>query len=138
MQDDRIKAIIAINPVTNPAFGSDGINKVEVPMMFIAGSKDIFAPSLPEQIVPFSAMENKDKYLLLVKNSTHLSFIQGTDELPPVIVGEGQDVAYDYLKSISLAFFKLHLNGESKFEASLTQKAAQTLSTEPLPMHLIF
>ncbi|MEB3160433.1 MAG: alpha/beta hydrolase [Synechocystis sp.] len=137
LQDERIKAIIAINPVTNPAFGNEGINQIDVPMMFIAGSADIFAPPLPEQIMPFSAIDRDDKYLLLVQNSTHLSFAQGTKDLPPAIVGEGQELAYDYIKAISLAFFNLYLSQDSQFAPYLTDAAVEKMSKEPLPMHLI-
>lgn len=137
LQDPRIKAVIAINPVTNPAFGNKGINQLSVPMMFIAGSADIFAPPLPEQIIPFVALNKKDKYLLLVKNSTHLSFSQGTEQLPNFIVGSGQDLAYNYLKSISLAFFNLYLNQQLEFQPYLTDTAIQKMGKNPLPLHLI-
>jgi predicted dienelactone hydrolase len=137
LQDSRIKGVIAINPVTNPAFGNEGMNQISVPIIFIAGSADIFAPPLPEQIIPFSAVDKKDKYLLLVKNATHLSFSQGTDQLPDFIVGDGQDLAYDYLKIISLAFFNLYLNQEKQFEPYLTNTAIQKMGKDPLPLYLI-
>ena len=136
-RDQRIKAVIAINPVTNPAFGSQGINKISVPLMFISGSADIFAPPLPEQIVPFAAVNKEDKYLVLVKNGTHLSFLQGGGNLPDFIVGKRRDLAYDYLKSISLAFFNLYLNQQQKFEPYLTDAAVQKMGQNPLPLHLI-
>ncbi len=137
LQDPRIKAVIAINPVTNPAFGSEGINKISVPMMFIAGSADIFAPPLPEQISPFAAIDKEDKYLVLVKNGTHLSFLAGTAKLPDFIVGEGRDLAYVYLKSLSLAFFNFYLNQQPEFEPYLTDSAVQKMGQDPLPLHLI-
>ena len=137
LRDPRIKAVIAINPVTNPAFGNEGVNQLSVPMMFIAGSSDIFAPPLSQQIAPFTALNKDDKYLLLVKNSTHLSFDQGTDQLPDFIVGPGQKLAYDYLKSISLAFFNLYLNQQQEFKPYLTDAAVQKMGKETLPLHLI-
>jgi predicted dienelactone hydrolase len=137
LRDPRIKAVIAINPVTNPAFGNEGVNQLSVPMMFIAGSSDIFAPPLSQQIAPFTTLNKDDKYLLLVKNSTHLSFDQGTDQLPDFIVGPGQKLAYDYLKSISLAFFNLYLNQQQEFKPYLTDAAVQKMGKEPLPLHLI-
>lgn len=137
LRDQRIKALIAINPVTNPAFGNQGINQVSVPMMFIAGSADIFAPPLPEQIAPFAAINKGDKYLILVKNGTHLSFLDGGGKLPDFIVGEGRDLAYAYLKSISLAFFNLYLNQQQEFEPYLTDAAVQKMGQNPLPLHLI-
>lgn len=137
LQDSRIKAVIAINPVTNPAFGVDGINQLSVPMMFISGSADIFAPPLPEQIMPFVALNKDNKYLLLVKNSTHLSFSEGTSNLPTFIVGPGQEVAFDYIKSISLAFFNLYLNQQQEFQPYLTNAAMQSMEKDPLPLYLI-
>ncbi|MGH2416332.1 MAG: alpha/beta hydrolase family protein, partial [Microcystaceae cyanobacterium] len=137
LQDQRIKAVIAINPVTNPAFGSQGINKISVPMMFIAGSADIFAPPLPEQISPFAVIDKEDKYLVLVKNGTHLSFLQGGGNLPDFIVGKGRDLAYAYLKSLSLAFFNFYLNQQQEFEPYLTDAAVQKMGQDPLPLHLI-
>jgi predicted dienelactone hydrolase len=137
LEDPRIKAVIAINPVTNPAFGNEGINAISVPIIFIAGGADIFAPPLPEQIVPFSAVDKENKYLLLVKNGTHLSFSQNTDKLPDFIVGDGQDLAYAYLKSISLVFFNLYLNQQQKFEPYLTNTAIQKMGQNPLPIYLI-
>ncbi|ACB50599.1 unknown [Crocosphaera subtropica ATCC 51142] len=137
LEDPRIKAVIAINPVTNPAFGNQGINNISVPMMFIAGSSDIFAPPLPEQISPFADVEKEDKYLILVKNGTHLSFLTGGDNLPDFIVGEGRDLAYSYLKSLSLAFFNLYLNQQQEFEPYLTDTAVQQMGQNPLPLHLI-
>jgi predicted dienelactone hydrolase len=137
LKEPRIKAVIAINPVTNPVFGNQGINQISVPMMFIAGSADIFAPPLPEQLTPFAAVEIQDKYLLLVKNGTHLSFLQDTDKLPKFIVGEGQDLAYGYLKSISLVFFNLYLNQQHEFKPYLTDDAVQKMGENPLPLRLI-
>jgi predicted dienelactone hydrolase len=137
LKDPRIKAVIAINPVTNPVFSGQGITKISVPMMFIAGSADIFAPSLSQQIDPFAAINKEDKYLVLVKNGTHLSFLQKTDKVPNFIVGKGQDLAYAYLKSISLAFFNLYLNQQQEFQPYLTDAAVQKMGKNPLPLHLI-
>ncbi len=137
LREPRIKAVIAINPVTNPVFGTKGVSMISVPTMFIAGSADIFAPPLPEQIHPFAATPQEDKYLILVKNGTHLSFLQGTDNLPTFIVGEGRNLAYDYLKSVSLAFFNLYLNQQTEFQSYLTETTIQNMGQNPLPVRLI-
>ncbi len=137
LKDDRVKAVLAINPVTNPIFGTDGINNIAVPLMVVAGSDDIFAPPLPEQIIPFAALDRNDKYLLLARNATHLSFIQGTDNLPEKIVGPGQDIAYTYLKSLGLTFFSLYLKQDEQFQPYLTDGVVQKMSQEPLPLQLV-
>ncbi|MBE9240379.1 alpha/beta hydrolase [Synechocystis salina] len=137
LQDKRIKAVLAINPVTNPIFGPDGMKNLAVPTLIVAGSDDIFAPPVPEQIIPFSLIEDTDKYLLLVQNATHLSFIAGTENLPEKIVGPGQDLAYTYLKSLGLAFFDLYLQQNSDSALYLTDEAVQRMSQAPLPLQLV-
>lgn len=137
LKDDRVKAVLAINPVTNPIFGPDGIKNIAVPVMVVAGSNDVFAPPVPEQIVPFAAIDSNDKYLVLVKNATHLSFIEGTKNLPDKIVGPGQDLAYTYMKSLGLTFFNLYLKQEQEFRPYLTDGVVQKMSQEPLPLQLV-
>ena len=46
-------------------------------------------------------------------------------------------MAYDYLKSIGLAFFNLYLNQQQEFKPYLTDAAVQKIGKEPLPLHLI-
>ncbi|AIE75520.1 MULTISPECIES: alpha/beta hydrolase [unclassified Synechocystis] len=137
LREKRIKAVLAINPVTNPIFGPDGMKNLAVPTMIVAGSKDIFAPPVPEQIIPFSLIEGVDKYLLLVQNGTHLSFLEDTDNLPEKIVGPGQDLAYTYMKSLGLAFFDLYLRQDSTLKPYLTDGMVQKMSQDPLPLQLV-
>ncbi|WLT37846.1 hypothetical protein NON20_19545 [Synechocystis sp. B12] len=113
------------------------MKNLAVPTLIVAGSKDIFAPPVPEQIIPFSLIEGVDKYLLLVQNGTHLSFLEDTDNLPEKIVGLGQDLAYTYMKSLGLAFFDLYLQQDSSFKPYLTDSVVQQMSQEPLPLQLV-
>ena len=113
LQDKRVVAAITINPVANPVFSKRGMNQLESSLMIVAGDKDLFAPALDEQIKPFSWLPDIDKYLVLVKNSTHFSFIGKEDsnktELPSQIVGFEPAIARSYLKVLSIAFFKSNL-----------------------------
>jgi predicted dienelactone hydrolase len=52
-------------------------------------------------------------------------------------VGKGQNLAYDYLKSLSLAFFNFYLNQQQEFKPYLTDTAVQKMGQNPLPLHLI-
>ncbi|MEL6813405.1 MAG: alpha/beta hydrolase [Cyanobacteria bacterium J06598_3] len=54
LQDDRIKAVMAINPVTSSLFGPAGFAQIAVPSLIVSGSADPVAPSLLEQIQPFT------------------------------------------------------------------------------------
>lgn len=137
MRDQRIKSVLAINPVTNPIFSQEGLEKMSVPVMIIAGNNDYFSPALLEQVRPFTWLKQTEKYLVLVKNSTHLSFSEGTENLSPNIVGPTPSVARSYLKVLSLAFFNRYLHQQSEFENYLTSEFATNLSQPSLPLSLL-
>ena len=142
LQDRRIVAAIAINPVTNPIFSKLEISQLKTPLMMVTGDKDLFAPALDEQIEPFSWLSKIDKYLVLVKNSTHFSFI-GEDsdsekvKLPWLSSNDDPALARSYLKILSVAFFKLHLDRQTEFSPYLTKSYVQSISKKPLPIDLI-
>ena len=105
----------------------------------IAGDKDLFAPALDEQIEPFSWLPEIDKYLVLVKNGTHFSFIGGEDnsKLPWQSSNDDPALARSYLKILSVAFFKTHLNRQEEFSSYLTEPYVQSISKKPLPINII-
>ena len=140
LQDERIVATIAVNPVTNPVFGKQGMSQMRLPIMIITGDKDLFAPALDEQIEPFTWLPEKDKYLVLVKNSTHFSFIgegDSSDPLPPQIIGLNPAIARTYLKVLSVAFFQTYLARENEFEPYLTESYLKSISKQQLPINLL-
>ena len=143
LQDERIVAAIAINPVTNPVFSKSGIDRLKTPLMMVAGDKDLFAPALDEQIEPFSWLPEIDKYLVLVKNSTHFSFIRGEDSdndeigLPLQIADDDPALARSYLEVLSVAFFKIYLAKQRGFALYLTEPYIESLSKQPLPINLL-
>ncbi|MGF1676636.1 MAG: hypothetical protein ACFCUV_23610 [Rivularia sp. (in: cyanobacteria)] len=47
VKDERIKAVIAINPLTSHIFGEVGLNKLQAPVLLVAGTDDYFVPALP-------------------------------------------------------------------------------------------
>ena len=111
--------------------------------MMIAGDKDLFAPALDEQIEPFSWLPEIDKYLVLVKNSTHFSFIGGEDSdndeigLPLQIADDDPALARSYLEVLSVAFFKIYLAKQREFALYLTEPYIESLSKQPLPINLL-
>lgn len=131
MQDKRIKAVIAINPVTNPIYNEQSMGSIKTPILMISGSADIFAPAIPEQIRPFTWLTQTDKYLLLVGNSTHLSFLEGTNNLPPIIVGPDPALARFYLQVLSLAFFNTYLKNQTEFQLYLIRLCLLLISPNP-------
>ncbi|HIK05141.1 MAG TPA: alpha/beta hydrolase [Trichormus sp. M33_DOE_039] len=143
LQDNRIKAIIAINPINSAVFGDRGINQVQLPAMFIAGSQDIFAPPVPEQIRPFTELPNSNKYLFLIENATHFTFIGESPQesnvlpVPNGLLGPDRNVAYSYLNALSVAFLEANLLNRSEYRSYLQPAYAQYISQSPLNVSLL-
>ncbi|MEL7245896.1 MAG: alpha/beta fold hydrolase, partial [Cyanobacteria bacterium J06573_2] len=75
LYDERVKAVIAVNPITSIIFGETGLSEIKTPVMMVASSEDTVAPALYEQILPFSWISNPQKYLVQMEGATHFSAI---------------------------------------------------------------
>ncbi len=143
LRDDRIKAIIAVNPITSSIFGESGLNQIKIPVMIVASSDDTVAPALYEQILPFSWIGNPQKYLAILQGGTHFSAIgngKGSSEqvgLPSDIVGDDPAQARRYLNSLSLPFFQSYVAGITKYTPYLNAAYAKAISSKPLGLSLI-
>ncbi|PAX52674.1 alpha/beta hydrolase [Brunnivagina elsteri] len=143
LRDDRIKAIIAVNPITSSIFGESGLNQIKIPVMIVASSEDTVAPALYEQILPFSWIGNQQKYLAVLQGGTHFSAIgngKGSSQqvgLPSDIVGDDPAQARRYLNSLSLPFFQSHVAGITKYTPYLNAAYAKAISSKPLGLSLI-
>jgi predicted dienelactone hydrolase len=144
LQDPRIKAILAINPVTSQVFGQAGMAKIQVPTMIIAGKADTVAPAAAEQIRPFTWLTTPDRYLVLVDRSTHFSFLAESSSsagvqigLPPEVVGPNLSLNRSYLKALSLPFFRTHLQQISSFRPYLSAAYGRSISRAPLQIDLV-
>jgi predicted dienelactone hydrolase len=143
IQDDRIKAVIAINPINSSVLGESGMSQIRVPVMLVAGSQDIFAPSVPEQIRPFISLTNPDKYLALIENATHFTAIaeptRDNDVLPvpPGLLGPNRAAAYSYLNALSVAFLETHLLNRPEYRSYLQPSYGKYISQAPLNLSLL-
>ncbi|BAB72926.1 alpha/beta hydrolase [Anabaena sp. FACHB-709] len=143
LQDSRIKAVIAINPISSSIFGESGISKIKLPVMVVAGSQDIFAPPVPEQIRPFTWLPNPYKYLVLIDNATHFTLIgdspQGNNVLPVPsgLLGPDRTAAYSYLRALSVAFLKANLLNSPEYRSYLQPPYAQSISQAPLNLSIL-
>ena len=89
---------------------------------------------------PFAWLPNTNKYLVMVKNSTHFSFIgEETEEIgaSSETVDSNLVLARSYLKVLSVAFFKTYLAKQQEFEPYLTESYLNSLSKQPLPIDLL-
>lgn len=142
LQDPRVKAAIAINPVSSSIFGQQGISQIQVPTMIVASSDDVFTPIVPEQVRPFTYLTQPDKYLVMIENGTHFSVLQPTQSslqvpIPINIVGSNPELARSYLNALGLAFFQKHLNQDSTYDAYLSPNYVKSLSQSPLNLSLV-
>ncbi|MDF5737471.1 MULTISPECIES: alpha/beta hydrolase [unclassified Nostoc] len=143
LKDDRIKAIIAINPIDSSILGEAGISQIKIPVMLVAGSQDIFAPPVFEQIRPFTWLSEPNKYLALIENATHFSAIgESTSQndvlpVPSALLGPDRAPVYSYLNALSVAFLETHLLNRPEYRSYLQPSYAKFISKEPLNLSLI-
>lgn len=143
LYDNRIKTIIVINPLSSAIFGENGMSQIQTPVMMMSGSQDIFAPPVQEQIRPFTWLPNPNKYLALVENATHFTFIGESPQesnvlpVPDSLVGPDPTIAYSYINALSVAFLEVNLLNHSTYQTYLQPLYAQYISQSPLNLSLI-
>ncbi|MBD2294694.1 alpha/beta hydrolase [Anabaena sphaerica FACHB-251] len=142
LRDERVKAAIAVNPITSSIFGKVGLNQIQTPVMFIGSSEDTVAPALYEQILPFSWLTNPHKYLVMLVGGTHFSSIGNSNPgsqqvaLPADMVGDASQ-ARAYINSLSLPFFQTYVSQKPQYLPYLNAGYAQTISTQSLGLSLV-
>ncbi|WP_421658994.1 alpha/beta hydrolase [Leptothermofonsia sp. ETS-13] len=143
LQDSRIKAVIALNPITSAVFGQDGLGQIQVPTMIMTGNADTVAPALLEQIKPFTWLTTSDRYLVMMDGGTHFSAIGGFDSamsgvsLPVEVVGPNPAIARRYINALSLAFFKTYIAGDQTYQPYLSASYSNVLSEPFMPLSLV-
>ena len=143
LYDERIKAVIAVNPITSIIFGETGLSEIKTPVMMVASSEDTVAPALYEQILPFSWINNPQKYLVQIEGATHFSAIgDGKDSSEQVgvtakLIGDNPKQAQSYINKLSLPFFQSHVSEKSQYRPYLTAAYAETISTKSMNLSLI-
>lgn len=144
LADPRIKAAIAINPIGCSLFGPKGWGQIKVPVMLVTGNADTVAPALTEQIQPFSWLTSPQKYLTLIKKSTHFSTIDDpdkTEESPipssPQITGPTPELARTYVEALSTAFMQAYAANQTRYQIYLSPNYATALSQSSLPLSVV-
>jgi predicted dienelactone hydrolase len=142
LQDQRIKAAIAVNPITSSIFGQAGLSQIHTPVMIIGSSQDTVAPALYEQILPFSWITHPQKYLVMLLGATHFSTIGNSSPesrqmaLPTNMVGDASQ-AHHYMNALSLPFFQTYVAEKPEYLPYLNAAYAQSLSSQSLGLNLV-
>jgi predicted dienelactone hydrolase len=150
LQDQRVKAVIAINPIGSSLLGEEDYAAIEVPVMLVSSSADTIAPALLEQIRPFTWLKTPDRYLALLQGGTHFSTIDvphSNDgagnptgeivQLPSQVVGPDPALAHTYLRVLSLAFFGNYIAQDDAYQLYLNPAYAHRISEDPMPIRLV-
>ena len=141
--DPRIMAAIAVNPVTSHVLGKAALSKITVPIAIVGSSDDTFAPAVSEQIIPFTWLTTPNRYLVLLNRAGHtaVTAIASNDRLSPeissVLAGPNPIASQDYLKLLSVAFFKTHLVQEARYADYLTSAYFAGISTPSAQVSLL-
>lgn len=142
LQDERIQAVFALNPPTSLFFGEAGLAQLAVPTLMMAATADIVVPAIPEQIEPYQGLQVEDRYLVVMENATHFSFLEGDLSegalpLPTTLVGPDPQQARPYLKALSLSFFNRHLLNQTTMDSFLSQSYLDSLGTAPFQLTIV-
>ncbi len=142
VQDERIKGVIAVNPVSSILLGQESLAQIQIPTMIITGSDDYIAPSSLEQIRPFTWLTAEQRYLVLLEQGTHFSFLQGnTDEgvfpVPRALIGPDPELAHPYLQVLAQAFFRINLQDQPELAGYLSESYLNTINSEDLPIYVL-
>lgn len=142
LHDERIKAAIAVNPITSSIFGEAGLSQIKIPVMMVGSSDDTVAPALYEQIQPFSWFTNTHKYLVMLLGGTHFSPIGDGNPssqqipLPADVVGDASQARY-YMNVLSLPFFQTYVAGKSQYSPYLNAAYTNTISNDSLGLSIV-
>lgn len=139
LRDERIKAVVAANPVTSTALGVENMGKIDIPTMLLAGSQDKTTPFIPEQAHPFLWLQTEHKYLGVMEGGTHGYLLNNGDMtgFATFLENPQPELRRSYLKAASLAFFQVHLQNNSDYRPHLSAAYAKNISDETLPLHLV-
>ncbi|MBE9183123.1 alpha/beta hydrolase [Oculatella sp. LEGE 06141] len=137
LDDPRVKAAILINPVGSQLIEQASLNQIKIPILMIAGSSDILAPVLLEQIQPFSWLRAQDKYLALIAGGTHFSSVVHLRS--NVGFGSSSDAVtiQHYTSALSTAFAQTYIANQSTYRPYVSAAYARDISQNRLRISLV-
>ncbi len=133
-RDPRVASVIATNPVNSSIFGSQGLSKIQIPVMLGSGSYDPATPAVFEQVRSFNWLTSRDRYLGLAEGQAHvdfseldagaLSMLESFEDLTL----PSPDLLNNYADSLSLAFFEFYIANNPKYRPYLQASYSTYLS----------
>ncbi|MGB3787936.1 MAG: alpha/beta fold hydrolase [Phormidesmis sp.] len=145
LKDDRVDAVIALNPIVSSLFGRTGFSKIDIPSMIVSGTNDPIAPSLLEQIRPFTWLSQTpnapDHFLALIQGGSHLyefPDVEGADPtLASGLINNDIPLVDSYLEALTFGFFEAELNQDSRYRDALDEATVVQIGRQPVPLYLV-
>jgi len=134
MQDQRVKAALAANPVNRAVFGPKGLGKIAIPVAIASGSYDPAAPAALEQAASFTWLTVPNKYWLMVEGQAHVNFtkidpgIQSAIESVTDLTLPSQGLISSYINGITVPFFTTYIQNKEIYRPFLRSSFAEYLS----------
>ena len=143
-RDERIQAIISMNPVNSAIFGEQSIAQLNIPVAFGAGSDDPATPAAIEQLKSFVWLQPTDKYLGLVVGQAHLLDFNKLDtasealiDLFPEFTIPDQSLMDEYGNAFVLAFNEAYLAQNKEYMPYLTSAFGNYISGDSNPIYFV-
>ncbi len=133
-RDQRVKAVLAANPVNYSIFGSKGLSQVQIPALLAGGNYDPATPTALEQARSFPLLGSATKYLMLVEGQAHVNLAKldaGVSRMLESIPGltlASPDLIGRYSDAIFLAFLGTYVAENSQFQPYMKPAYATYLS----------
>ncbi len=141
-RDERVKAIVVMNPVNSSIFGQQSLSKISIPVFWKTSGKDTVAPVAWEQVRSFTWLTTRQKYLLLAEGDRHINLNlnlmnQTLSASLKEIVAPVPEPVTEYIRAFSLAFFEAYVREDQTYKSYLNASYAKTISQEPYPLSLV-
>ncbi len=145
LKDDRIDAVIALNPITSSLFGRSGLSEIDIPSLIISGTNDPVAPALLEQIRPFTWLDQSSDapthLLALIQGGSHLYELPDVDGADPALssglINSDIPLVDSYLEALTLGFFQAEIEQDSVYRDALDDATIIQIGSQPIPLYLV-
>jgi predicted dienelactone hydrolase len=139
LQDQRVDAVIALNPITSVVQGPSQLAQITLPTMLTAASVDVLAPPVQEQIHPFTWLTMADKYLVTMVPAGHGSSVQSTLADHSLYGGLAPNTTLGsaYSRALATAFMQVYVAGDDSYRPFLSAAYARYLNQDPIALELV-
>ncbi len=141
-RDRRVGAIGIMNPVNSVIFGSQGLSKVDIPVIIGAGTNDPATPPIIEQIRTFAWVTSENRYLFVMEGQAHfLRSLEPNSQINHLLnlLVDFQDIDKDlftvYGNTQATAFLQFYIAEEESYQVYLQPGYWQYISNESYPIY---